>query len=259
MSRTVTVAIHSNIATITLNRPDKLNALNAAMCLAFADAVEKVWCDGSARVVLLKGEGRAFCAGGDIGDFCASASLPELLDSLLATLNRAILRLASLPVPVISVVNGPIGGGGIGIALCADFVLASETMKLRGGYSLLGLTPDAGSSWFLTRRAGVAQAKRILMLNRPLTARDCLAVGVVDELHPPSELGDAANRLAQEIVALPAGSVSRIKQLTDRARWLQIGEHLELERKLMVVSGGSEDAREGVAAFVEKRSPQFNR
>lgn len=259
MSDPVRLKIDSGIATITIDRPEKANALNAAASLGFARAASRISDDPAVRVVMIRATGKVFCAGGDVNEFVANLpSLPEFIDCLLLQLNAAILTLANLPVPVISVVSGPVGGGGIGIALCADIVLASESMKLRGGYSAIGLTPDVGGCWFLSRRAGTAVAKRIFFLNQALSAHECLAAGIVDEVHPDEALGLRADQIARQLLTAAPQSLARTKRLIEEAPARSLADQLECERVYMVLCGGGDEAHEGIDAFVTKRRPNFS-
>ncbi|MEJ8857367.1 enoyl-CoA hydratase-related protein [Variovorax robiniae] len=246
------------VAFLTLNRPERANVLDFEMADALIAVVDAVANDASVRAVLLQARGRQFCAGGDIGGFVdARDRLSEMLDQHIPPIHRAIHRLATLPVPVVSALNGPIGGGGIGLALCADIVLAAESMKLRGGYSAIGLTPDVGGSWFLARRVGAARAKEIFFTNTPLSAQQCLQLGVVSQVHPDAELEAKAHALVLSLARGASGSLGRIKDLVDGASQRSLEEHLALERRYMVESGATADAAEGVTAFIEKRAPVF--
>lgn len=245
-------------AIITLNRPERANVLDADAGDALCECIDKLVADGAVRAVLLRARGKHFCAGGDIAAFVSNRhDLPGLLDRALPRLHRAIHALATLPVPVISALNGPVGGGGIGLALCADIVLAAESMKLRGGYSAIGLTPDAGASWFLARRVGASRAKEIFFTNEPLSAHECLAIGVVSHVYPDEELESRAMALVQALSRGATASLSRIKVLIDGAPGRSLSEQLDLERSSMVASGGTADAIEGALAFSEKRAPVF--
>ncbi|RJG04475.1 enoyl-CoA hydratase-related protein [Noviherbaspirillum sedimenti] len=258
MSECVLTTINAGIGSIVLNRPDKANALDQASVAALRNAIDRICADRSVRVVLIRATGKTFCSGGDISNFKSNIDgLAPMLEGLLGPLNEVILKLANMPVPVISVLNGPVGGGGIGLALVADFVLAAQSMKLRGGYSAIGLTPDVGSSWFLTRRVGPARAREIFILNRPVNADDCLASGVVDAIYPDDQLAFEADKLAESIAAGAAKSIARIKALVNGASQRTLHEQLALEREYMVASGDSADAREGITAFLEKRAPRF--
>jgi 2-(1,2-epoxy-1,2-dihydrophenyl)acetyl-CoA isomerase len=253
----VLCTIEDNIATIMLHRPDNGNAIDLALGKALAAVINRVAADSSVRALLISGTGKAFCVGGDIAEMLQVASLPEFLEPALAVLHAAVHKLGELPVPVVTAINGPVGGGGIGLALCGDFVLASESMKLRGGYSAIGLTPDLGASWYLARRAGPARAKQILFLNKTVSARECLDLGLVDAVYPQQDLEREAQALVRRLAASATLSLKRIKHLVDGAATRSFQQHLDLEARTMVASAGSEDAHEGIRAFIEKREPEF--
>lgn len=255
---TVLYVVNDGIARIVLNRPDKANALDRDTTHALSEAIHKACDDESVRVIMLEGNGKTFCAGGDISAFIDEMqNLPAFIDSLVLQLNEALVRLHTSAKFIVSVVSGPIGGGGIGIALCADFVLAADTMKLRCGYSGIGLTPDVGSSWYLTKRAGPVRAKQLFALNTVLDAQTCLHYGIVDAVYPGDELVDQAMSLAKKLRAGPKNSLVRIKSLVDGITQRSFQEQVELERQYMVASGTEPDAHEGITAFAEKRLPVF--
>ncbi len=258
MSSPLMLEIDQSLAVITFNTPERANVLDLTMAHAFAAAVEQIAGDKSVRAVLITAAGKHFCAGGDIKAFAdTSRPLPEILQELLDPVHEAMKMLTLLPVPVVCAINGPVGGGGIGFALCGDIVLAAESMKLRGGYSAIGLTPDVGGSWFVTRRAGAAKAKEVFLTNRPFSSAECLAIGLVDQVHPDSELPHAARKLAQQLAQGPAQAQARIKALIESAQHHGLHSHFDLERESMFASGATEDGREGIRAFMEKRAPKF--
>lgn len=251
--------IHQALATLTLNQPERANVLDLPMAQAFVSAVAQVANDSTVRALLITGNGRHFCGGGDIQSFVdGSRALPEVLQDLIDLMHQAMKMLVLLKIPVVCAVNGSVGGGGIGLALCGDVVLAAESMKLRGGYSAIGLTPDVGGSWFVTQRAGAAKAKEIFFTNRACSAAECLAIGLVDAVHPDAHLQEAAHKLAQQLARGPALALARIKSLIQSASPHSVLAHLDLEREAMLASGETPDAREGVRAFIEKREPKFN-
>lgn len=137
-------------------------------------------------------------------------------------------------------------------------MLAADTIKLRGGYSAIGLSPDGGASYFVVRRAGATVAKRIFMRNQSIAAQECLRLGLVDELHPPEALADAATRLAQELAHGATGSLGAVKRLCDEAAGNDLHAHLALEQQTLVQRAGSAESREGIRAFIEKRQPRFS-
>jgi len=254
---TVLLDRDDGIGRITLNRPEVGNALDAATLQALTAVLHVVCDDSSTRVVVIAGAGEMFCVGGDINTFSSGDDLPERLDSLLTPFNEAICRLASSGLPVVTAVNGAVGGGGIGLALCGDFVLAAESMKMRCGYSAIGLTPDAGSSWFLARRVGAIKAKHLFLLNESLTAQECQASGIVDEVHADADLADRTHELASRLRDSPRRVAARIKALIDQLDQRTLSEHLQKELEYIVASGSEADAREGIAAFLAKRPPRF--
>lgn len=257
MGELVRHEIDDGVGIITLNRPEKGNALDAALGRALSDAVAEIAEDKSVRAVMLNGTGKAFCVGGDIAEMCEASDLAVLMEEAIPMLHALIRTLATLPIPVISVLNGPIGGGGVGLALCADLVIAAESMKLRGGYAAIGLTPDLGSAYFLAARAGASRAKQILFLNEPVSALQCLEWGVVNAVYPDADLQEAAWKIARQLAASATLSLGRIKQLVDGAAQRSLDDHLVLEQRHMIASAQSQDGREGVAAFMEKRAPRF--
>lgn len=250
-------SVEEGIGRIVLRRPEHANAIGAASSRALVRAIDEVLA-AAPRVVLLTGEGRVFCAGGDIEEFVAAGEdLPALVDEILDPLHPALLRLVNGPAPLITVLNGAVGGAGVGLALAGDFVLAAESMKLRTGYAAIGLSPDAGSSWFLARRIGVLRAQQWLMLSDPIDSQRCLAAGAVDALHPDAELAAAGEALARRLAAGAPGSFAAIKALCADAPGRTLEAHLALEHRLLRERAGSADAREGVAAFLQKRAPRF--
>jgi len=257
VAESVRYEVVDGIAVITLNRPENGNALDTTMGQALTRAVESAAGDPSVRALMLTAKGKAFCVGGDIMEMRGAGNLPQLMEEAIPRLHAMIRSLTTLPIPVISVLNGPIGGGGIALALCADIVIAAESMKLRGGYSAIGLTPDLGASYFLAARAGAARAKEIFFLNEPVGALQCLEWGILNAVFPDAELHDEAWKLARRLASAASLSLGRIKHLVDGAAARPLDDHLALEQGYMIASARSEDGKEGIAAFMEKRSPRF--
>lgn len=249
--------VADGIGRIVLKRPGRANAIGLESSRALVRAIDEVLAAGP-RVILLTGEGRVFCAGGDIGEFVAAGdALPALVDDILDRLHPALLRLSAQPAPLVVAVNGSVGGAGVGLALCGDFVLAAESMKLRTGYAAIGLSPDAGASYFLARRVGPVRAQQLLMLSEAIDSQRCLAWGAVDALYPDAELAAAAEALVVRLAAGASASFAAIKTLCAGAPGRPFDTHLAMEQKLLRERAGSADAREGVAAFVEKRVARF--
>jgi 2-(1,2-epoxy-1,2-dihydrophenyl)acetyl-CoA isomerase len=256
-------ALDGSLALITFDRPERHNVLDEAASRAFIEAVGAAAADvarGAARAVLLRGRGRSFCAGGDIEGFAVDPEArAALLDRMIPPLNQAIATLAGLPVPVVCAINGAVGGGGLGVAFCADIVIAAESMVLRGGYGAIGLTPDVGSSWFLVRAIGAQRAKRVFFCNEKIGARQCLDWGLVTEVVPDDRLEARALELARSLAASATHALGRIKSLADGASGRTLQEQLALEHRAMVESGRDPESDEGVAAFIDRRAPRFGR
>ncbi len=247
------------IARIVLDRPSEANTMTLKAATAFAKAVGEIVA-ASPRVVLLTGRGRMFCAGGDIGEFQQNMDrFDGLIDGILVALHPAVVQLSGMPVPVVTAINGSFGGAGLGLALCGDFAYAAASVKLRTGYVALGLSPDAGSSYFLTRRIGTARAKQLFFTNEALDASRMLAAGIVDAVFPDDRLMPEAEALCERLAKTSTGSIGVIKTLCDGAERRSLSEHLALEKRLLEDRARGPDAREGISAFLEHRPAVFAR
>lgn len=245
------------VGRIVLNRPERNNALGLSNAAALVRAIREVLADHP-RVVAIEARGPIFCAGGDIREFVAAGDrLDELVDEILDELLPGFLQLAQATCPIVTVVGGPVGGAGVGLALCGDFVLASDTMKLRTGYAAIGLSPDVGASYFLSRRVGAVRAQQWLMLSDAVDAQRCLAAGAVDQVHPAAELASAAQALIDRLCASAPASLAAIKQLSLDGPSLSLQGYLALEQRLLKACARTADARDGTSAFVDKRQPRF--
>jgi 2-(1,2-epoxy-1,2-dihydrophenyl)acetyl-CoA isomerase len=249
--------VADGIGRIELQRPEQGNTLTLAASRAFARAVNEVLACRP-RAVLLTAQGRIFCAGGDIGEFVGAGSeLGALIQDILMPLHPALHKLATAPMPVVAAVNGAVAGAGIGLALCADFVLGATSMKLRTGYAAIGLSPDAGASYFLARRVGALRAQQWLMLSETIDAKQCLHHGVIDALCPDAELVEAADAMAHRLANAASASLAGIKALCGGFPSRDLQAHLDLEQRFLLERAGSADGQEGVQAFLEKRPPKF--
>ncbi len=245
------------VGRIVLNRPEHNNALDPSNAPALVRAIGEVLAE-SPRVITIEARGPIFCAGGDIREFVkAGDRLDEMVDEILDQLLPAFLQLAQATCPIVTVVGGPVGGAGVGLALCGDFVLASDTMKLRTGYTAIGLSPDVGASYFLSRRVGPVRAQQWLMLSDAVDAQRCLAAGAVDQVHPAAELNAAAQALVDRLCASAPASLAAMKRLSLEGPALSLQAYLSLEQQLLKACARTADAREGTSAFVAKRKPAF--
>lgn len=228
--------------------------LGRATSRALVSAVDGVLAQDP-RAILLRAEGRIFCAGGDIDEFAAAGDeLPAYVDEVLGLLHPALLRLAGSPAPLVSAVNGAVAGAGIGLALCADFVLGARAMTLRSGYAGIGLSPDLGSSYFLARRVGPVRAQQLLVLGEPIDAARCLEWGAIDAVHEDEALGAASEALVARLARTARGTAAAVRDLCGGLPARGLREQLALEHEHLRRTAATADARRRIAAFLEERS-----
>ena len=258
MSETVLVETHGDWLQITLNRPDKLNCLNKSMHLALRAALQQAH-DQAARAVLITGAGRGFCAGQDLGDRRPGTSdwPPDLQQTLNDYFNPNIKLITSLPAPVICAVNGVAAGAGMSIALACDMVLAADSASFIQSFSKIGLVPDAGSSWILPRRVGMARAMGLALTATPLSAADAEAWGLIWKRYEDDALLQAARAMAEQLASGPTAAFASTKMLMQRAATADIETQLDHEARAQKLCATSTDYTEGVRAFLEKRAPRF--
>jgi 2-(1,2-epoxy-1,2-dihydrophenyl)acetyl-CoA isomerase len=243
------------VARLTLNRPDRLNSFTVEMHEEVADALGRL--DG-ARVLVLTGAGRGFCAGQDLADRAvAPGEAVDLGESVEQRYNPLIRRLTSLPLPVIARVNGVAAGAGANIALACDIVIAARSAKFIQSFANIGLIPDSGGTWVLPRLVGQARALGLALTAEPLPAERAAEWGLIWRAVDDEALDGEVDALAQRFAAAPTRGLAAIKRMI-RASWgHSLDEELDLQRDAMRELGYSDDYREGVAAFMEKRSPSF--
>jgi len=242
------------VLTITLNRPEVLNAFNGAMHRAMQDAYKEAR-DGEVRAVVVTGAGRGFCVGQDLTEFQESAG--DIGHRLRSTYHRTIVGLRSLEKPVIAAVNGAAAGAGLSLALACDLRLAADSATFVPAFINIGLVPDSGGSYFAARLLGYARALEWLASGRRLTAAEAHAWGLVSEVVEADRLAERAAALAAELAAQPTRGIALTKRLLDYAQTATLEEQLEREAQLQAAATRTEDFREGVAAFLEKRPPEF--
>jgi 2-(1,2-epoxy-1,2-dihydrophenyl)acetyl-CoA isomerase len=241
------------VLTITLNRPDVLNALNEATHRALAAALKDARDDG-VRAVVLTGAGRGFCVGQDLQEF---GEMPNIADGLRERYHPNVLAIRGLEKPVIAAVNGPAAGAGMSLACVCDIRIAAASATFIPAFVNIGLVPDSGGTFFVTRLLGYARAFEWLCSGRRLTASEAHAWGLVSEVVDDDALPARAAELAGELAALPTRAIGMTKRLLDRAASSGLEEQLEREAQLQAAATQSEDFREGVAAFLAKRKPEF--
>ena len=253
---TIKLDLADSIARITLNRPDRLNSFTAQMHQELRQALDQ---SAEARVIVLTGAGRGFCAGQDLNDRAVSSggAAVDLGETVEASWNPLIRRLRELPQPVIAAVNGVAAGAGANIALACDIVVAARSAKFIQSFSAIGLIPDSGGSWVLPRLVGQARAMGLALTGEPLRAEKAEQWGLIWKCVDDESLDSDVDALAGKLASLPPLGLGAIKSLI-RSTWdRSLDEELDLQRDEMRRLGFTEDYREGVAAFLEKRTPTF--
>lgn len=254
---------HGAVRLLRLNRPDALNAFTAAMLGQLRQALETAAADTATRCVLITGAGRAFSAGQDLADphvapsrepGAAPKDIGHMLDHYYIPL---ALRLRSMPVPVVAAVNGVAAGAGANLAFGCDLVLAAESASFIQAFSRIGLIPDCGGTWLLTRLVGRAKALELALLGDKVKAAEAAALGLISRALPDAELMDAAMALAQRLAAMPTRALAETRRALDEAMRLDYEPALKREAALQSQLGFSYDYLEGVAAFMDKRKPEF--
>lgn len=247
------------VATLTLNRPDKINSFNVAMHEALAAHLDTIEGDGTIRSVVLTGAGRGFCAGQDLSDRAtAPGEAPPDLGATIGTYYNPLLRrLRRLPLPIIAAVNGIAAGAGANIALAADIVIAGRSAKFSQAFCRVGLLPDCGGTWILPRLVGQARAAGLALLGDVLPAETALAWGLIWKVVDDDKLLDEAATLGRHLAKQPTAALAAIKQALLASSTNTLDDQLDLERDEQQRLGRTADYREGVDAFLNKRPAQF--
>ena len=252
---TILVETHAGYRLITLNRPEKLNALSVEMADALMAALDGAAADASCRALLITGAGRAFCAGQDLTAIVGIA--PAEIGNLLDHYNPLIRKLRALPMPVVCAVNGVAAGAGANLALACDIVLAAEGASFVQAFARIGLVPDCGGTWFLPRLVGMARARALAMLAEPLPAATAAEWGMIWRVVADDRLMAEGHALAARLAGAATSGLALTKRALDAAAANDLDQQLDLERDLQEEAGASPDHAEGVRAFLEKRSPVF--
>jgi 2-(1,2-epoxy-1,2-dihydrophenyl)acetyl-CoA isomerase len=252
---TIEFKLEAGIARLTLNRPDRLNSFTVQMHEEVADALGKL---EGARVLVLTGAGRGFCAGQDLNDRAvAPGESVDLGESVEKRYNPLVRTLTALPFPVIARVNGVAAGAGANIALACDIVIAARSAKFIQSFASIGLIPDSGGTWVLPRLVGQARAMGLALTAEPLPAETAAEWGLIWKAVEDEALDAEVDALAEKFAAAPTRGLARIKHMIRESWEHSLGEELVLQRDAMRELGASDDYREGVAAFMEKRKPNF--
>lgn len=252
--QSVLLSIDENVAVLRLNRPERLNALTPELLSLFLSELERAVAAG-ARAVLVTGEGRAFCSGADLaGEGGIVADLGETLE---AWYHPLMTRLAALDMPLVSAINGPAVGAGVALGLAADIVVMARSAYLQLGFVNIGLVPDAGATWLIAKSAGRAKALEMALLGERMSAEDAQDCGLVARVVDDEAVLDEALAIARRLAAGPSVAIGLIRKQVAAALNLTQAATLALEAANQSAAGKTADFREGVAAFREKRSPEF--
>ena len=250
---------HCGIAVLLLNRPDKLNALNSELSTALNESLARISEDDSIRVVVLRGAGRAFCAGGDLAAIGRGRERNETaeLEPILRAGMQAVLKMRLMPQPVIAAVNGPAAGAGMNIALAADLRVAADAATFGENFSRVGLFPDYGGTYFLPELVGPSMAAELFYTGEMIDAQTALRLGIVSRVVPAAQLEAEVRALAEKIAQGPPLAIRAVKKVLFGSRKEALMKALEQEVELQMKCFHSEDCSEGIRAFFEKRAAKF--
>jgi 2-(1,2-epoxy-1,2-dihydrophenyl)acetyl-CoA isomerase len=258
LSGALLYAAQDSVATITFNRPEVLNALDGAMIAQLREACECAERDATVRVIVLRGAGPAFLAGGNVATFHANLPrVPKMVVELAGELHRAVLALRRTLKPVVASVHGAVAGAGVSLVAAADFVIAAADTKFTLAYSLIGASPDGGATWFLPRLVGYHKALELMLLSEPVDVATMRDLGLVNRVVPAAELEQETQRIAARLARGPALAYAAIKRLANQSYDNTLAAHLDEEAQAFARCAGTRDFAEGVTAFVEKRKPVF--
>jgi 2-(1,2-epoxy-1,2-dihydrophenyl)acetyl-CoA isomerase len=248
----------SGVTLISLNRPKKLNAFDAKMHEELYSALGEAAEDDEVRCIVLRGEGRGFSAGADLAEIIEGADGdPDLGEYLRGTYSRLVKRMVGTRKPIIAAMHGPVYGAGVGIALACDLRIAAESTKFSVAFIKIGLMPDAGVTFFLPRVVGLGRAMQMSMLGDAVDAHEAHRIGLVGRVVPDESLDEETGRLAEQLAAMPTAALGRMKASLHAAFEADLETALEREAEGQTFCGYTHDHKEGVAAFFEKRTPEF--
>ena len=257
MSNSILLKIENKIAFITLNRPEVFNSFNREMALSLQSILDDCETNNDVRAIVITGEGKAFCAGQDLKEVTSPELNPGFKKILEEHYNPIILRIRNIEKPIIAAVNGVAAGAGANIALACDIVVAHEKAHFIQAFSLIGLIPDSAGTYFLPRLIGFQKATALAMLGDKISAEEAERLGMIYKFVPSKEFEETVQRIAQKLANMPTKALGLIKQTFNQSLTNTLEEQLALESKLQIEAAGTEDYAEGVAAFIEKRTPNF--
>jgi 2-(1,2-epoxy-1,2-dihydrophenyl)acetyl-CoA isomerase len=256
-SNSITLKIENNIARITLNRPEVFNSFNREMALRLQSVLDDCETNPEVRAIILTGNGKAFCAGQDLKEVTSPELNPGFKKILEEHYNPIILRIRNIEKPVIGAINGVAAGAGANIALACDIVVAHEKVSFIQAFSLIGLIPDSAGTFFLPRLIGFQKATALAMLGEKVSAQEAERLGMIYKCVSLEEFKDTVDALGNKLANMPTKALGLIKKAFNQSLNNSLEEQLALESKYQIEAANTNDYREGVAAFMEKRKPNF--
>jgi 2-(1,2-epoxy-1,2-dihydrophenyl)acetyl-CoA isomerase len=253
---TILLEKNGGVANVALNRPKKLNAFDGTLHEELYEALDGAVSDEEVRCVVLRGEGKGFSAGADLAQIVEDGD-PDLGEYLRSTYSRLVSRMVTIEKPIVAALHGPVYGAGVGIALACDLRIASESAKFSVAFIKIGLMPDAGVSFLLPRVVGLGRAMEMSMLGDAVQAEEALRIGLVNKVVPDEELVEETAALAGRLAAMPTAALGQVKHSLYASFESDLKTALEREAEGQTFCGYTRDHREGVAAFFEKREPDF--
>ena len=254
---TIDLEVREGLAKVTLNRPDSGNAMNLQFGRDIQAIAQQCKLDESVRAILLTGNGRMFCAGGDLAEFGHSDDLPALIAELLSHLHDAVDILTAIRAPVVVAVNGTAAGAVLSLAAAGDLVLAASSAKFTAAYTGAGLSPDGSMTYFLPRLVGLRRTQELMITNRVLSAEEACEWGIVTKVVADEVLRDEAETLARQLADGPTSAFGSVKKLLRSSAEFDLARQLDAEAMEICANAGRADGGEGIAAFLEKRKPAF--
>ena len=255
--KSIELKIENQIAFISLNRPDVFNSFNREMAFLMQDTLDICGNDNNVRAIVITGNGKAFCAGQDIGEITNPELNPGFRKILDDHYNPIIKKIRNIEKPIIAAVNGVAAGAGANIALACDIVLASESASFIQAFSKIGLIPDSAGTFFLPRLIGIQKATALMMLGDKVSAREALDLGMIFKCFPVENFDDEVLKMATTLANMPTKALGLIKKLMNKSITNNLEQQLQLESDLQIEASSTNDYNEGVTAFVEKRKPVF--
>ncbi len=258
MHKNLTLEVSDNVATVTLNRPAMANSIDLLTGRELMDVAIVCDEDPAVRAVLITGAGSMFCAGGDVKAFSSVGErVPALLKELTSYLHSAVSRFARMDAPVVAAVNGTAAGAGMSLVCACDFAIAAESAKFTMAYTGIGFVPDGSSTYFLPRLVGTRRALDLMLTNRALSAEEAVEWGLINKTTPDEQVLGEARELALQLAQGPTRSFGTVKRLLLASLGESLETQMESESRGIASAAASADGREGVAAFLEKRKPEF--